>query len=203
MERLTERYKDGLHKMARIKGTENMCCDEVCNSVDYCADCLVDKAFSRLADIEDILGDDYGLDWLKEVVEADKEYRCEILPFGIGETVYMITKCKYVPKILDGTLYDWDGSPGTATGRYCPYELCKRCPFKTDEGGWTSCEKHREEYAVFEDTVISCTIGDPDSEYYMGLDFNSIGFSEKDVGESVFRDREKAEEALKKMKELE
>ena len=35
----------------------------------------------RLAAIEDILGDDYDLDRLRELVEADREGRCVVLPF--------------------------------------------------------------------------------------------------------------------------
>ena len=34
----------------------------------------------RLADIEDILGDDYELDRLRELVEADRDGRCVALP---------------------------------------------------------------------------------------------------------------------------
>ena len=37
----------------------------------------------RLAAIEDILGDEYELDRLKELVEADKEGRCIILPIKV------------------------------------------------------------------------------------------------------------------------
>lgn len=37
-------------------------------------------AIERLCAIEDILGDDYDLDRLKEIVEADKEGRCIVIP---------------------------------------------------------------------------------------------------------------------------
>lgn len=46
--------------------------------------------WKRLNAIEDILGDDYNLDRLKEIVEADKENRGIILKFGIGSTVYRL-----------------------------------------------------------------------------------------------------------------
>lgn len=36
----------------------------------------------RLASIEDILGDDYDLDRLRELVEADRDGRCVVLPDG-------------------------------------------------------------------------------------------------------------------------
>ena len=38
------------------------------------------EAVDRLADIEDILGDDYELDRLRELVEADRDGRCVALP---------------------------------------------------------------------------------------------------------------------------
>lgn len=38
----------------------------------------------RLKKIEDILGDDYDLDRLRELVEADKEGRCVVLPCKEG-----------------------------------------------------------------------------------------------------------------------
>lgn len=40
------------------------------------------QAIERLADIEDILGDDYDLDRLRELVEADREMRLVVLPSG-------------------------------------------------------------------------------------------------------------------------
>lgn len=42
----------------------------------------------RLADIEGILGDDYELDRLRELVEADKEGRCVVLPCKVGDRVW-------------------------------------------------------------------------------------------------------------------
>ena len=48
------------------------------------------KAINRLFDIEDILGDEYDLDRLKELVQADKEGRCVVLPCKVGDTLYYI-----------------------------------------------------------------------------------------------------------------
>ena len=45
----------------------------------------------RLMDIEDILGDDYELDRLRELVQADQEGRCVVLPCKVGDPVYMAT----------------------------------------------------------------------------------------------------------------
>lgn len=38
------------------------------------------EAVNRLAAIEDILGDEYDLDRLRELAEADREGRCVVLP---------------------------------------------------------------------------------------------------------------------------
>lgn len=40
----------------------------------------VEKVYNRLKKIEDILGDEYDLDRLRELVEADREGRCVVLP---------------------------------------------------------------------------------------------------------------------------
>lgn len=48
------------------------------------------KAINRLFDIEDILGDEYDLDRLKELVQADREGRCVVLPCRVGDKVYCI-----------------------------------------------------------------------------------------------------------------
>lgn len=48
------------------------------------------SAIERLATIEDILGDDYDLDRLRQLVEADRDGRCVVLPCKIGTPVYRI-----------------------------------------------------------------------------------------------------------------
>lgn len=48
------------------------------------------SAWVRLADIEDILGDDYDLDRLKELVQAGRDGRCVVLPLKSDDEVYII-----------------------------------------------------------------------------------------------------------------
>lgn len=56
------------------------------------------RIFNQLCDLTDILGDDYDLDRLKELVEADREGKCVLLPckdwleivFGEQEVFYGI-----------------------------------------------------------------------------------------------------------------
>lgn len=43
-------------------------------------DCTVYSMTNRLAAIEDILGDDYDLSRLRELVQADRDGRCVVLP---------------------------------------------------------------------------------------------------------------------------
>lgn len=47
---------------------------------------------SRLKEIEDILGDDYDLDRLKELVQADREGKCVLLPCKVGDKLYKISE---------------------------------------------------------------------------------------------------------------
>ena len=98
----------------------------------------VEKVYNRLKKIEDILGDEYDLDRLRELALADREGRCVVLPAGIGDTVYHITTCKNFSQVLDGTMYGPNGELGTATGLYCPCELAETCPFPCDDDG--SCD---------------------------------------------------------------
>lgn len=49
-----------------------------------------ETAIHRLAAIEDILGDEYGLDELREMVQAKREGRCVVLPCKKGDTVWRI-----------------------------------------------------------------------------------------------------------------
>lgn len=42
--------------------------------------------------LEDILGDEYDLDRLRELAEADKDGRLVVLPCKVGDTVYVINR---------------------------------------------------------------------------------------------------------------
>lgn len=52
----------------------------------YCRNRLKD----RVAAYEDILGDDYDLDRLRELVEADRKGRCVVLPCKLHDKVFFI-----------------------------------------------------------------------------------------------------------------
>lgn len=71
MERLTEKH-------VKKNGGYYMKCSEYCEREEtMCLECeRSDEIVDRLGSIEDILGDDYDLDRLRELVEADREGRC-------------------------------------------------------------------------------------------------------------------------------
>ena len=50
---------------------------------------IIQQVINRLAAIDDILGDDYELDRLRELMEADKEGRCVVLPCKPGERIWI------------------------------------------------------------------------------------------------------------------
>lgn len=82
MERLTYDFCFNGSHSNQVKGADNLTCSEVCEREESCNECPIAKAFDRLAAIEDILGDDYDLDHLRELIEADKAGRCVVLPSG-------------------------------------------------------------------------------------------------------------------------
>ena len=69
MERLTERLENGVINVKYASQHEN--------------------AIHRLVTIEDILGDEYDLDRLRELAEADREGRCVVLPCKVEDDVYI------------------------------------------------------------------------------------------------------------------
>lgn len=70
MKRLTERKPNGVIRVDFIEAKESV--------------------MSRLAAIEDILGDEYDLDRLRELKQADDEGRYVVLPCRVGDTVYQL-----------------------------------------------------------------------------------------------------------------
>ena len=69
MKRLTERLENGVINVKYASQHET--------------------AIHRLVTIEDILGDEYDLDRLRELAQADREGRCVVLPFKPPRRVYM------------------------------------------------------------------------------------------------------------------
>ena len=62
-----------------------------------------ESAIRRLAAIEDILGDEYDLERLRELAQADREGRCVVLPAPLGSQVWQF---KY-PTRIDENGEEW------------------------------------------------------------------------------------------------
>ena len=77
MDRLTELHYDRKGHYMKCSGFSS--CDGHCGNCDE-----LDKLVDRLAAIEDILGDTYDLDHLRELMEADKR------PLKPGDEVYWL-----------------------------------------------------------------------------------------------------------------
>ena len=77
MERLTYDFALGGNHCWQVKGADTLECREVCERQgdDGCKTCPIAKAFDRLASIEDILGDEYDLERLRELVEVHDTLR--------------------------------------------------------------------------------------------------------------------------------
>ena len=50
----------------------------------------IDDVVHRLAVIEDILGDEYDMERLRELTQADKQERCMVLPCDPGQIVWAV-----------------------------------------------------------------------------------------------------------------
>lgn len=85
--------------MKRLTFEGNFCniamCDEV-RGGSFCedGDCSQRKIWERLKAIENILGDEYDLDRLRDLVKADREGRCVVLPVKPDTPVWSIAFCK-------------------------------------------------------------------------------------------------------------
>lgn len=105
MERLTYDFcLNGTH-CNQVKGADNLMCDEVCRKISSrgCESCPISAAFDRLSAIENILGDDYDLDRLRELVEADRDGRVKILPVSEENTCGACGHFHRTPGLNSGT----------------------------------------------------------------------------------------------------
>ncbi len=76
--------------MKRVTYDGNFCDISMCTGFNCSRPCDQRKLWERLKAIEDILGDDYDLDRLRELVEADRDGRCVVLPLKEGNPVWKI-----------------------------------------------------------------------------------------------------------------
>ena len=80
----------------------------------------IDKIYNRLAAIEDILGDEYDLDRLRELAQADREERCVVLPVKLHDKRYYVDK-EQVRETEVESIHNWTSGRwklSTHTDRY-------------------------------------------------------------------------------------
>ena len=108
----------------------------------------VDKGQNRLADIEDILGDEYDLDELRELVQAKRKGRCVVLPCKAGDTVYAAGSSKIIEAQVQ-EFYSGEERTEALIGFTCD-DVCNGCPFEaltiSDTGEWECVGKYGELY---------------------------------------------------------
>lgn len=103
---------------------------------------------SRLKEIEDILGDDYDLDRLKELVEANREGRCVVLPCRVGDTLYYIggTYKTLIKPVTVEEVYIGDGvfAVGVSSG-FTTFTLQEKEWYKSKKEAEAALEKMKED----------------------------------------------------------
>lgn len=106
--------------MKRLTNARNRCvfckaADEECAFAagEFSAPCPDYKTYQRLSAIEDILGDDYDLDRLKDLVQADREGKVILRKTKEGSKVYII---------LLGRIFPFDVISATWNSKNAVYE---------------------------------------------------------------------------------
>lgn len=104
-----------------------------------CASDCVDSAVNRLAHIEDILGDDYDLSRLRELVQADREGRCVVLSEPMSPMVQIPGDTDvYCPNCAQSLSGGWHLSDAGDYRKMCQ---CPNCGQSIDD---TKCEFSEE-----------------------------------------------------------
>lgn len=83
----------------------------------------------RLADIEDILGDEYDLDHLQELAEADRDGRCRIPPVKLYQTIYRV----FDGNILEETVCNAMWEPFRPRPRWKVWVMGSGLPYYWDD----------------------------------------------------------------------
>lgn len=208
MERLTVRAKKGMAFFnddgALIRGANGAFHKKKDMSGRYIHNRFValDKVIDRLADYEDtgLTPEEVtalqasNLELKKEAMpflQAKIENRLVILPCKVGDTVYVIARCDWVKRRLDGALYGPNGEIGSATGCYCAFDGREEdCPLAV---GRQECDQNG--FAVFEEIVDSIdAVYNEASETV--VPFVSVENLVRFLGDKVYLTRAGAEAAL-------
>lgn len=129
------------------------------------------ECLERLAAFEDILGDDYDLNRLRELIEADRNGRCKIAQCKLGDTVYVAGSKKIVAVRIREIYFDDTSGLIYLVDFECD-NSCDGCPFNSWSQTW-------------------------EGEWECGGEYGDGGIKQSDFGKTVFLTPEAAEAALK------
>lgn len=100
------------------------------------------EAVNRLGEIEDILGDDYDLDRLRELVQADREGRCVVLSEPMSPMVQIPGDTDvYCPNCAQSLSGGW---PLSDAGDYRKMCQCPNCGQSIDDTKCAVCENEKK-----------------------------------------------------------
>ena len=142
----------------------------------YCENgtCSQRQVWERLKAIENILGDTYDLEHIRDLLQAEQDGRLVVLPCKVGDTVWLLKKkCKYAGE---------DNDPWCSCDQYWDNVYHKHmwgCAGKDDEGKQFDCEKRDMEW------------------YAQQIEYSLVLYSPNIVlGKNLFLTREEAEAEL-------
>lgn len=92
MKRLTQTFEENGRKFACLPECKNRCIYGLSRLQSGCRCHNFAKILDRLSSLEDILGDDYDLDRLRELVEAGRDERVVVLPCKVGRSLWVHDK---------------------------------------------------------------------------------------------------------------
>lgn len=147
-------------------------------SVSQPTSTTIEDVFYRLAEIEDILGDDYDLDRLREAVKKQKEYEQFMERWEQTVKIAGAVRQFGAERIAELVEADWDGR-------------CVVLPCKRGATLWTFCNCPQSKVYSFKVTDVSTLNG----RTMFNTDILSV-VDARDVGKTVFLTREAAEAAL-------
>ena len=105
MERLTNKAWRNFEPW-EFCGQGNFCARE-CNDDGGCNNgCIVPKLYSRLASIEEILGDEYDLDHLRNLLQAENDGPLSAPPCKVGDKVYQTDGVRLYESTVRSLIFD-------------------------------------------------------------------------------------------------
>lgn len=134
MERLTFKTKENdpyIHGKAYVTCNVKDCLSITCEAEPPCE--RMQEVVDRLYDFEDILGEDYDLDRMRELVEADRDGRCVFTKCKLGDTggffKKLLQSMDELKRELEIAVQDLEtimlqGGKNTDTCEYCKNDKC-------------------------------------------------------------------------------